>query len=359
MYSDAISDSEDTAAAVVGPPAPHHDVPQHHCPKSANKHGAPTELANTAFRIEEKRYKLVRQDKREKKRIRLDETDFTDVVDFHHLEKNTLANQKMMREAPASDGVRCHTFAGVPGLLFFPNVIDEASQRYWAGQALHSYSDSSQYRNNITALDPQAVTSIYAPPMRWATLGFQYQWTERVYEKSKYSSFPKDLDALMSRLVRAVAEVRQDQFEVCGSYQSQTAIVNYFPVGSMMMAHQDISEVCLDKPLMSLSLGCTAIFLMGSDKREDKPYAFYLRSGDVVAFTGPSRTAYHAVPRVLDDCPAHFLVRHHDGDVEGKEEEDSAAASCLQKMRGLRVNINVRQVYDEDCSAILFGREEK
>ena len=239
--------------------------------------------------------------------------------------------------------------------------IEESAQRYWAEQALETYSDSSKYRNNITALDATAVTTSYAPPMRWSTLGFQYQWTERVYEKSKYCSFPADLDALMSRLVKAVADVRQDQFEVCGAYQSQTAIVNYFPVGSMMMAHQDISEVCLEKPLMSLSLGCTAIFLMGTDRREDKPFAFYLRSGDVVAFTGPSRTAYHAVPRILDDCPVHFLQTQLDttptATTEGHSSVAAAPSAPLQKMRGLRININVRQVYDEDCSSILFGKQ--
>ena len=112
------------------------------------------------------------------------------------------------------------------------------------------------------------------------------------------------------------------------TYEPQTAIVNFFPLGSMMCAHQDLSEPCLHRPLISVSLGSSCVFLMGSTSREDTPHAFLLRSGDIVAFTGPSRVAFHAVPRVMEDCPAHLIAFD-------------------ERMRNLRININVRQVYDE------------
>lgn len=107
-----------------------------------------------------------------------------------------------------------------------------------------------------------------------------------------------------------VAQVNQDQFH-CSSpetYEPQTCIVNYYPVGSMMMCHQDISEEVLDQPLVSVSLGCSSIFLMGTESRDDSPYAFLLRSGDVAAFSGPARAAFHSVPRILDDCPDYLTI---------------------------------------------------
>uniref|UniRef100_A0A0A9ZI75 Alpha-ketoglutarate-dependent dioxygenase alkB n=1 Tax=Lygus hesperus TaxID=30085 RepID=A0A0A9ZI75_LYGHE len=114
----------------------------------------------------------------------------------------------------------------------------------------------------------------------------------------------------MENMVRLIADVNQDSFHCThpSSYEPQTCIVNYYPVGSMMMCHQDISEEVLDQPLVSVSLGCSAIFLMGSTSRDDAPFAFLLKSGDVAAFSGPSRAAFHSVPRVLDDCPDYLTV---------------------------------------------------
>jgi len=102
-----------------------------------------------------------------------------------------------------------------------------------------------------------------------------------------------------------------------------------------MCAHQDVSEAAMEKPLVSISLGCSSVFLMGTASREDKPFAMFLRSGDVVVFSGKTRDAFHAVPRILDDCPSHFFRN------DENENEDE------QVPPGLRVNINVRQVFDE------------
>ena len=103
-----------------------------------------------------------------------------------------------------------------------------------------------------------------------------------------------------------------------------------------MCAHQDVSEAAMEKPLVSISLGCSSVFLMGTTSREDKPFAMFLRSGDVVVFSGKARDAFHAVPRILDDCPSYFFEQNND---ENNNHEKVPP--------GLRVNINVRQVFDE------------
>jgi DNA alkylation damage repair protein AlkB len=288
-------------------------------------------LAETAFRREEKRYKLFRLDRRTAKRSHIPETDFSDVIDFRDVSRNSQGNMSLMQRV-AGAPVECHTFSKVPGLLFFPNAIPPERQQYWAKTALLEFSQSALHPNNITTVDPTRTTTCYTRGMRWATLGLTYDWTNKTYTRSHHSPFPLRLAQEIASLMDGVKRVRQDQFEVVGEYQSQTAVVNYYPVGSMMMAHQDISEECLEKPLVSVSLGCSCIFLMGTESREDTPSAFLLRSGDVVAFTGPARTAFHSVPRILDDCPAHLT--------DGPEE-------WQQMMRSLRVNINVRQVFRE------------
>lgn len=47
------------------------------------------------------------------------------------------------------------------------------------------------------------------------------------------------------------------------------------------------------------SFGQKAIFLLGGTTKAIVPVAMYLNSGDISVMMGPSRLAYHAIPRIL------------------------------------------------------------
>jgi alkylated DNA repair protein (DNA oxidative demethylase) len=52
---------------------------------------------------------------------------------------------------------------------------------------------------------------------------------------------------------------------------------------------------------VSLSLGDTCVFRFGNTGTRTRPYTdVELRSGDLFVFGGPSRLAYHGVPRVYE-----------------------------------------------------------
>ncbi|SCU65930.1 Alkylated DNA repair protein (alkB homolog), putative [Trypanosoma equiperdum] len=295
-------------------------------------------LPLTAFRQVEKRYKLYRYDRRTSRRLQVPETDFSDVVDFRNLEANKAANLACIstRECHEDDRlVKCCTFAGVPGMEVFPNFLTDAEQQEFCRAALLEYGDSRRHPNHLSthASEPRETTR-YEPPMRWATVGFSYQWSSKSYCKEKYSHFPRRLRKCVERIARLC--------NVSQPYEPQTSIVNYFPVGAMMMAHQDVSEEVLQQPLISISLGCSCVFLMGTESRDDTPCAFWLRSGDVIVVSGASRTAYHGVPRIMDDCPQYLCPQN-------ETEEEEREFYWREQMRHLRVNINVRQVYPDRC----------
>lgn len=55
-----------------------------------------------------------------------------------------------------------------------------------------------------------------------------------------------------------------------------------------------------DAPVVSLSIGDTCTFRFGNPDTRNKPYAdVELQSGDLFVFGGPSRFAYHGVPKVF------------------------------------------------------------
>ncbi|KAL6529399.1 hypothetical protein OROGR_015022 [Orobanche gracilis] len=80
----------------------------------------------------------------------------------------------------------------------------------------------------------------------------------------------------------------------CGiEFRPEAAIVNYFGLGDMLGGHLDDMEKDWSKPIVSVSLGCKAIFLLGGKSREDKPTAMFLRSGDVILMAGEARECFH------------------------------------------------------------------
>lgn len=80
----------------------------------------------------------------------------------------------------------------------------------------------------------------------------------------------------------------------------ECCLVNYYdkPVSKMGL-HQDRDEAALDVPVVSLSLGDSAVFRMGGAQRRGKTRSMRLHSGDVLVFGGAARLNFHGLDRVL------------------------------------------------------------
>ncbi|MFD9904288.1 alpha-ketoglutarate-dependent dioxygenase AlkB family protein [Streptomyces sp. NPDC059063] len=76
------------------------------------------------------------------------------------------------------------------------------------------------------------------------------------------------------------------------------ALVNFYDADARMGMHRDSDEKS-GAPVVSLSLGDTCVFRFGNTETRTRPYTdVELRSGDLMVFGGPSRLAYHGVPKV-------------------------------------------------------------
>ena len=80
-------------------------------------------------------------------------------------------------------------------------------------------------------------------------------------------------------------------------------IVNYYTDAAKMGVHQDKDErpetIAAGVPIVSVSLGDAARFVIGGLSRRDATSPLILRSGDVLVMGGPSRLRYHGVTRIL------------------------------------------------------------
>jgi alkylated DNA repair protein (DNA oxidative demethylase) len=77
-------------------------------------------------------------------------------------------------------------------------------------------------------------------------------------------------------------------------------LINQYVPGAKLSLHQDKDEQDRSAPIVSLSLGLSAVFLFGTPSRKDRPQRFRLVHGDVVVWGGPSRLAFHGVNALGD-----------------------------------------------------------
>ncbi|CAL9366842.1 alpha-ketoglutarate-dependent dioxygenase AlkB family protein [Streptomyces sp. enrichment culture] len=105
--------------------------------------------------------------------------------------------------------------------------------------------------------------------------------------------FPAWLDDLARRAVTdalGAEAVAREPYDI--------ALINFYDGDARMGMHRDADERS-DAPVVSLSLGDTCVFRFGNPETRTRPYTdTELRSGDLFVFGGPSRLAYHGVPRV-------------------------------------------------------------
>jgi alkylated DNA repair protein (DNA oxidative demethylase) len=79
----------------------------------------------------------------------------------------------------------------------------------------------------------------------------------------------------------------------------EACLVNLYESDARMGLHVDSDEDAWDAPVLSISLGDTALFRIGGTLRTDPTSSVRLASGDVCMLAGPSRRAYHGVDRIL------------------------------------------------------------
>jgi len=72
-------------------------------------------------------------------------------------------------------------------------------------------------------------------------------------------------------------------------------LINRYEPGARLSLHQDKNERDFEAPIVSVSLGLPAVFLLGRSRRADTPRRVFLAHGDVVVWGGPARLRYHGV----------------------------------------------------------------
>jgi DNA oxidative demethylase len=82
-------------------------------------------------------------------------------------------------------------------------------------------------------------------------------------------------------------------------YRPEACLINYYGPQAKLGLHRDEDEEAREAPILSISLGDTALFRIGGPTRKSPTRSVRLASGDVVVLEGPSRNWFHGVDRIM------------------------------------------------------------
>jgi len=129
----------------------------------------------------------------------------------------------------------------------------------------------------------------------WHWMPYRYSRTADDADGASVSAFPAWLGT-MGR--QAVAAAYPDS-GWADAYDPDVALVNFYDGSAHMGMHQDKDERSA-APVVSLSIGDSCTFRFGNAAGRGRPYQdLTLVSGDLFVFGGPSRLAYHGVPKTF------------------------------------------------------------
>jgi alkylated DNA repair protein (DNA oxidative demethylase) len=84
------------------------------------------------------------------------------------------------------------------------------------------------------------------------------------------------------------------------NFSPDACLINRYQPGARMSLHQDKDEHDFGAPIVSVSLGLSAVFLFGGLRRNDKPQRYRLQHGDIAVWGGPARLRFHGVAPLAD-----------------------------------------------------------
>jgi alkylated DNA repair protein (DNA oxidative demethylase) len=175
-----------------------------------------------------------------------------------------------------------------PGVTYWPERFGPAEQAALRDDVFERVRAAPFYRPVMPGSGaPLSVEMTNFGPLGWVTdqaKGYRYEPCHPVTGEP-WPDIPAGLLALWTELTAYPAAP-----EAC--------LVNLYRETARMGLHRDSDEQAVDAPVLSVSLGDSAIFRFGGLTRRGSTASLKLQSGDVLMFGGPARMMFHGVDRI-------------------------------------------------------------
>ncbi len=175
------------------------------------------------------------------------------------------------------------------GFRLYPGFLDRQSQLSLVAAVRAVIAEAPLFQPTMPRTGkPFSVRMGNCGPLGWVSDkdgGYRYQPTHPATGRA-WPAMPADVLAVW----QAVADYPAPP-EAC--------LINLYRDTARMGMHRDADEAATDAPVVSISLGDTAVFRIGGPERRSKTRTVRLASGDVCVLAGMARHAHHGIDRVL------------------------------------------------------------
>jgi DNA oxidative demethylase len=175
-----------------------------------------------------------------------------------------------------------------PGLRYLPGFLDSTAQQRLLEDLRLAIAEARFFVPVMPRTgQPFTVRMTNLGPLGWVSdrAGYRYQPTHPETGKA----WPPIPEAVLA-IWKEVADY---------PHPPEACLVNHYREGAKMGLHRDEDEEDFAAPVVSISLGDTAIFRIGGKQRGGESETLKLASGDVLVMGGVSRLRYHGIDRVL------------------------------------------------------------
>ena len=177
-----------------------------------------------------------------------------------------------------------------PGVDYFPGLLDRAAQEALRDEIRAILIEAPPFRPRMPRTGkPFSVMMSNCGALGWVSdeSGYRYQPAHPATGRA-WPKMPPRLVEIWMRLAP-------------GAPPPEACLINLYNAKAKMGLHQDRDEQDLAAPVVSLSLGDTALFRLGGTARSDPTRSIRLQSGDAITFGGPARLAFHGIDRIAPD----------------------------------------------------------
>ncbi|WP_395445155.1 alpha-ketoglutarate-dependent dioxygenase AlkB [Caulobacter sp. UC70_42] len=175
----------------------------------------------------------------------------------------------------------------IPGFDLWPGLLDLPAQRALVDAVMAAAKTAPFARYDTAYGKAMSVAMTAFGPLGWTSDKAGYRYAQR--HPGTDQAWPDMPQALL------------DLWTQLGDPETppDSCLVNLYRGDARMGLHQDRDEADPAFPVLSISLGDTAVFRIGGTSRKDPTRSLKLASGDVCRLSGPARLAFHGVDRIL------------------------------------------------------------
>ncbi len=175
-----------------------------------------------------------------------------------------------------------------PGLVYYPDYLDRSAQT----QLLQSLRDITKAAPLFTPRMPRTGKPFSVRMTNCGSLGWVSDIDGYRYQPT-HPETGEPWPAMPAHVLQA--------WEAMSFYPHppDACLINFYEPQARMGLHQDKDEEEFDAPVVSLSLGDTALFRYGGLERKDPTRSIRLKSGDAIVFGGPARLIHHGIDRLI------------------------------------------------------------